>query len=235
MLFKRLDLGVIVVALITLAIATGCNDNNKTAEEYEEGDTIKITEQILLQCEEPFVFHVVSDYNTSVTIETHEEEDVIHAGNFGVDIKYVVLSECNVTKCPDKNKTVALVAPVDGICPVGFVLSDCNANECLSVICDKGSTLGKNGECAKDLTCGNGLIIDDSNTCVIPVGDCGEGTEYNTTSELCEAIPPLECGIGLINIENQCIAKVYKLEDDECDKGYIEGQKGYFCFYEDDK
>ncbi len=229
---KRLDLAIITGALITLMLATGCN-NDRTYEEYEAGESIKITEQVILNCEEPFVFSVVSDFNTTVTIKTNEEEDVIHAGEFGVDIKYIVLSECNNTVCPDKNETVALIEPINGICPVGYVISDCNANECLPKVCDTGSTLGKDGECAKDLTCGDGLIIDDTNTCIVPVRDCGEGTEYNATSELCEAIPVIECGIGLVNIEDVCIAKVYKLEDDECVDGYTEGNKGYFCFLDD--
>jgi len=235
---KRLDLGMIGGALLSLSTAvvmSGCNNDTiyDEYEEYNNGDSLKITEQVILKCDEPFVFSVVSDFNTTVTIKTDEEEDTIHSGEFGVDIKYIVLSECNNTECPDTNETIAPIRPVNGFCPVGFVISDCNANECLPVICDDGETLDGSGSCAKDLTCGDDLVIDDNNTCVIPTRDCGVGTEYNATTELCEAVPPLECGKGLVTIEDVCIAKVYKLEDDECIDGYTEGNKGYFCFLDD--
>ncbi len=234
---KRADFGIIGFALLSLATAmvlNGCNEDDLTRPGAETGDSIKITEQVILQCEEPFTFHVKSDHDTLVTVKTNEEEDIVHAGSFGVDIKYIVLSECNNT-CPDTNETVEPVTPVDGECPSGYVLDDCNANNCLPVICDEGSTLNEGGECKKDLTCGIGLIVDDNNTCVIPVSGCDVGTEYNPASGLCEVIPPLECGLGLVDIEGTCIAKVYKLEDDECVNGYTEGEKGYFCFLDNNK
>ena len=125
-----LDLGMIGGALLSLSVAvvmSGCNNDRFDEEDDIEntGNSIKITEQVILKCEEPFVFRVVSDYNTSVTIKIDEEEDTIHAGNFGVDIKYVVLSECNNTEFSDTNETVNPAIPINGNCQEGWELNDC--------------------------------------------------------------------------------------------------------------
>ena len=136
---KRLDFGIIGFALLSLGAAmvlNGCN-NDRTYEEYdtvESGDSLEITEQVILQCEQPFVFSVVSDYNTTVTIKTDEEEDTIHAGEFGVDIKYVVLSECNNTVCPEINTTAVIdpTKPINGNCSCGYELNDC-ATLCVKI------------------------------------------------------------------------------------------------------
>ncbi len=227
---KRLDLGMIGGALLTLmmvVVLTGCNDDDKhDMFDAEQGEPLVVVEQVVMECDQPFAFKAGGKFiDTNVSVEYNETKEA-YTNEFGIDIGYTV-----VTPCPAEVVEGPIV-PVDGVCPTGFVISDCNANECLPVVCDEGSTLGEDGECTKDLTCDEGLVIDDNNTCVIPVHECAEGTEYNETTELCEVIPPLECLKGDINIDEVCTPLIYKRDGEDCLEGYVEGPKGYLCWLE---
>ncbi len=194
---KRLDLGMIGIALITLLMATGCNNDRSTVE---LGEPLVVTEQVTLKCDTPFSFKVIGSFqDTNVSTEYNETKES-YIGEFGVDISYTVVTPC--IPCEENNATTTVIdptKPIDGNCDCGYELNDCGT------------------------------------LCVESQGiKCGEGTEYNTTSKSCELIPPLECGIGLIEAEGICVAKVYKLEEDDCEDGYTEGDKGYFCFLENE-
>ncbi len=85
-----------------------------------------------------------------------------------------------------------------------------------------------------DGNCECGYELNDCGTvCVESQGiQCGEGTEYNATTESCELIPPLECPKGAIEVDEVCLPLVYKREGEDCLEGYIEGPKGYLCVLE---
>ncbi len=188
---KRLDLGMIIVALVTLLMATGCNNDRNTVE---TGEPEVVTEQVTLKCGEPFFIKVIDEYDSNVSVEYNGTDESFQS-EFGLELQYTVVSDCN--DCNSTVNTVDPTIPIDGNCGCGYELNDCGT------------------------------------VCVESQGiQCGEGTEYNETTESCELIPPLECGIGLVEEEGECIAKVYKLEEDECIEGYIEGRKGVFCFLE---
>ena len=85
-----------------------------------------------------------------------------------------------------------------------------------------------------DGNCGCGYELNDCGTlCVESQGiKCGEGTEYNETTETCEVIPPLECPKGAVEVDEICKPVVYPFEDEDCIDGYVEGPRGRMCFLE---
>ncbi len=194
---KRLDLGILGGALLTLMLVVGCNDDNHR-DLIEPGEVLVVSEQVVMECDQPFTFKAGGKFiDTNVSVEYNGTKETYNE-DWGIDVGYVVITPC--IPCEENNVTTTVIdptKPIDGNCGCGYELNDCGT-----------------------------LCVESQGTL------CGEGTELNATSGACEVIPPLKCGIGLIEVEGACVAKVYKLEDDECIEGYVEGSKGYFCFLE---
>ncbi len=154
----------ILVAIIAVLGLSGCN-NEETTEYVEQAEVLELTKQVLLECDKPFTFTVASEYNASVTTQTDEEEEVIHEGEFGVEITYVVISECNVCETNETNASIESVVdptkPVDGNCGCGYELNDCGT------LCVE----------TKPIECGEGTVFnEETKTCdAIPPIECDEG------------------------------------------------------------
>ncbi len=236
---KRLDLRILGGALLSLMLVTGCNNNDDNGITVEPGDKLVVTENVTMECDTPFSFKTVGSSGDAIVgvregeggaiqLVTEDGEVIegqtnvtVHGGDWGIDVSYTV-----ITPCPepiDENITEPIV-PIDGKCPIEYKVSDSDASKCVAI--EVPAQL--------PIECGEGTELDDNSTCVPtpiePPKECGDGLTLNHETGLCDVTPPLECDIGLIEVDGACVAKVYKLEDDECIEGYTEGDKGVFCF-----
>ncbi len=228
-------LGLIVLAFMLI----GCD--NDSAITVKPGDPLVVLENIVMECDVPFEFKTVGSSDdtivgvregegTVIILTSEDGEPVtsqtnvtIYESEWGVDVGYSI-----ITPCPepiDENITEPVV-PINGECPEGYEVSNCDASQCIAV--DVPVQL--------PIECGEGTELDDNNTCIIipvePPIECGEGLQLNPTTGLCDIIPPLECGLGLIPVEDECKVVVYPRDDEDCEDGYIEGPKGRMCFLE---
>ncbi len=245
---KRLDLGMIGGALLSFMVTvvmTGCD--NDTKRPVEPGEPLVVTETVIMECDVPFSFKAIGSFgDTTVGVREGEgvaiqlvtedgeavsgETDMItYNTEWGVDVSYTVTTPCLVI---DGNETEKPVVPIDGKCPTGFTVSDCNAAECVAIKCEDNETV-VDGVCVVDLSCGDGTVLDEeTNTCVLPTDDCGEGTVMNPETEMCVPVPELECVEGTVNIDEICLPLVYPNEDGDCSDSYVEGPRGRMCFLE---
>lgn len=198
---KRLDLTILLTALISLLIATGCNRSN--TQEY--GEPLIVKEDVVTECDKKFEFKVRGDEDTNVTIEYDGTENR-HFNEFGVIISYDIITPCETS---DTNGSCEIyIESDDGVCPDGYELS------------------GSTSHCwLTSATCGTGTTWDPwTNICEVDTNDtvcpepitCGEGTEL--VDGQCEIIgvPPIEpeppiigCGEGFTLVGDSCLPNIY--------------------------
>jgi len=163
----ELSVAVCFAGLLALGLA-GCN-NSDTRIVVEPGEPIVIDDNLSLECGVPFDLTAFSLGDSNVT---YNGEELL--SEFGMDLKFTVVTPCIIV---DENVTEPIV-PVDGKCPEGYKVTDCNTCVVLP-----------------PLSCGEGTIEDnETNTCIVApeeVHPCGEDTEWNDETELCE-IPVVE-------------------------------------------
>ncbi len=160
--------------MVVIAIGiTACN-NDKDREVKEEGEILKVSEQLTLECGVPIVFKGVGlNSTTLVTVEYNNTTEEYNE-EFGVDIQYVAVVDCP----PEPVVDVGVVQPVNGICPVGYELSKDCSTACTPVVVVEPELV----------TCGEGTELDEeSNSCLVAEKDleCGEGTELDEESNTC--------------------------------------------------
>lgn len=246
----------------------GCNDDTKRPiPQVEEGEPLVVTENLTMECDVPFAFKVIGldggtqvgvreGEGTAIVLVTEDGETIegksnvtVYSNEWGVDVAYTITTPCPVV---DENaSTNTVVHPVDGECPTGYTLDNCNANVCkpivcedgtalneetnaCEIVCDEGFALDENGTCVDGrLTCGEDTVFDEElNQCVLPTDDCGEGTVMDPETNTCTPVPEIECVEGTVNVDEVCLPLVYPNEDGDCADGYIEGPRGRMCFLE---
>ncbi len=248
---KKIGLG--LIAIIAMFAFAGCDNDTKIVT--EPGEPLVVTEQIIMECDVPFEFKAVGSFgDTMVGVREGEgaiivllSEDgeavtgqsnvTVYGNEWGVDVGYTIMTPC--PEPVDGNET-EIVRPTNGICPVGYELSDCNADECLPIKCEDGFVLNDEGVCEAEvepITCGEGTELDENGTSCIPTPieppvECGDGLELNPDTGLCDIIPPLECDIGLVPVKDECRVVVYPKGKEDCLDGYIEGPRSNMCFLE---
>ena len=209
---------ILVASLLAgMLLITGCNDSDDVPIR-EAGDPLVVNQVVEMECDVPFAFRsyglawssalgVREGYQDVQTLQYEIDEELIpedgttiYHDRDGIDIKFVVITPCedkNISKDP-KEPIVA----VDGVCPDGYEVSNCDASKCVAVltepvepiICGEGTVLDDNNTCipTPPVECGEGLVADpETGLCGIAPEEehpCGEDTEWNEETELCEIV-----------------------------------------------
>ncbi len=170
---RNIDNWLLALVFGAMLFTAGCKHDNKAV--YEEGEPIEVLEQVTLKCGEPFIFTASSPYDANVTVEYFGTEEE-HYGEWGLDVQYTVVSDCNDCNNTDVNTTSA---PVDGKCGCGLELNACGT-DCVAPekTCDEGFHL-REEICFPDIY--TPFVDDDGH-----YKSCIDGYDWNATEEVCE-------------------------------------------------
>lgn len=150
-----------IIALMVMALVlAGCNNSTEYVE-VPVGEVQVVEKEVILECDMPLlVSAILTDDNITVQ---YDEDNETFSNEFGVDFSLIALYPCPIPPITE-------VEPEDGICPAGWEF----ATEC-STVCTEIEEIA--------VTCGEGTIMDENNTCVCDtspdIGICGEGTELD--------------------------------------------------------